>query len=123
MFGSMYVIGFFFFNDTAPTEIYTLSLHDALPISGPAGVDPYVAADGPAQLPQPLLERPDAGLIFRIVRGCGQEHADALHALLRTRRERPCYRAAECRDEVAPPHAFPGPKAHRNGSNEYFDRG
>src|SRR6516162_9766839 len=26
---------FFFFNDTAPTEIYTLSLHDALPISSP----------------------------------------------------------------------------------------
>src|SRR5256885_8511767 len=26
---------FFFFNDTATTEIYTLSLHDALPISGP----------------------------------------------------------------------------------------
>src|SRR2546422_5195348 len=24
---------FFFFNDTAPTEIYTLPLHDALPIS------------------------------------------------------------------------------------------
>src|SRR5574344_2871608 len=24
---------FFFFHDTAPTEIYTLSLHDALPIS------------------------------------------------------------------------------------------
>src|SRR5262245_64652387 len=24
---------FFFFNETAPTEIYTLSLHDALPIS------------------------------------------------------------------------------------------
>src|SRR3712207_6931752 len=24
----------FFFNDTASTEIYTLSLHDALPISG-----------------------------------------------------------------------------------------
>src|SRR5437762_13015035 len=23
---------FFFFNDTAPTDIYTLSLHDALPI-------------------------------------------------------------------------------------------
>src|SRR2546429_9095461 len=28
---------FFFFNDTATTEIYTLSLHDALPISGAAG--------------------------------------------------------------------------------------
>src|SRR2546430_5859031 len=27
---------FFFFNDTATTEIYTLSLHDALPISNPA---------------------------------------------------------------------------------------
>src|SRR2546430_7956648 len=29
---------FFFFNDTATTEIYTLSLHDALPIVG-LGVD------------------------------------------------------------------------------------
>src|SRR2546427_11090193 len=27
------IIFFFFFNDTATTEIYTLSLHDALPIS------------------------------------------------------------------------------------------
>src|SRR3712207_8202530 len=27
-------IMFFFFNDTATTEIYTLSLHDALPIFG-----------------------------------------------------------------------------------------
>src|SRR2546422_6205611 len=26
-------VPFFFFNDTATTEIYTLSLHDALPIS------------------------------------------------------------------------------------------
>src|SRR5260221_2064856 len=30
------VYHFFFFNDTATTEIYTLSLHDALPIS-PSG--------------------------------------------------------------------------------------
>src|SRR3712207_9202318 len=28
---------FFFFNDTATTEIYTLSLHDALPISAVRG--------------------------------------------------------------------------------------
>src|SRR2546430_3973821 len=28
-----YTYFFFFFNDTATTEIYTLSLHDALPIS------------------------------------------------------------------------------------------
>src|SRR5258708_36005922 len=27
-------LNFFFFNDTATTEIYTLSLHDALPIFG-----------------------------------------------------------------------------------------
>src|SRR3989449_6310912 len=31
---------FFFFNDTATTEIYTLSLHDALPISGIKGMHP-----------------------------------------------------------------------------------
>src|SRR3712207_5374675 len=28
----MFLCSFFFFNDTATTEIYTLSLHDALPI-------------------------------------------------------------------------------------------
>src|SRR2546430_9029606 len=30
----------FFFNDTATTEIYTLSLHDALPIFVPGGTSP-----------------------------------------------------------------------------------
>src|SRR5690349_24231767 len=30
----MFFFFFFFFNDTATTEIYTLSLHDALPIFG-----------------------------------------------------------------------------------------
>ena len=60
---------------------------------------------------QPLQERPDAGLKFRIVRGCGQEHADAPHplGLLRARRERPRRRrAAEQRDELAPPHGEHG---------------
>src|SRR3712207_7404540 len=33
---------FFFFNDTATTEIYTLSLHDALPIFG---VDPRARSE------------------------------------------------------------------------------
>ena len=28
----LFLVFFFFFNDTATTEIYTLSLHDALPI-------------------------------------------------------------------------------------------
>src|SRR6478672_12378216 len=36
---------FFFFNDTATTEIYTLSLHDALPISEPR--------EPPAERPAP----------------------------------------------------------------------
>src|SRR5436853_7932646 len=36
LFHSLFIsfcVFFFFFNDTATTEIYTLSLHDALPIS------------------------------------------------------------------------------------------
>src|SRR2546428_10868633 len=35
---------FFFFNDTATTEIYTLSLHDALPICIAAAVTAFTAA-------------------------------------------------------------------------------
>src|SRR5436309_4824925 len=49
-------MSFFFFNDTATTEIYTLSLHDALPISsarndtrpGPAPCPPHHRARGDA---------------------------------------------------------------------------
>src|SRR2546426_6219922 len=39
---------FFFFNDTATTEIYTLSLHDALPISAgrPVNSKPVARATG-----------------------------------------------------------------------------
>src|SRR2546430_11219414 len=40
------VLTFFFFNDTATTEIYTLSLHDALPISGSARARLPVHLDG-----------------------------------------------------------------------------
>src|SRR2546430_9902314 len=35
----IFVAFFFFFNDTATTEIYTLSLHDALPISAVADTE------------------------------------------------------------------------------------
>src|SRR3712207_7151498 len=46
---------YFFFNDTATTEIYTLSLHDALPIfansSGPVTAETYTT------LRQELLDR------------------------------------------------------------------
>src|SRR3982751_7093580 len=37
MFIMFLLFFFFFFNDTATTEIYTLSLHDALPISDHVG--------------------------------------------------------------------------------------
>src|SRR5256885_8521309 len=37
---------FFFFNDTATTEIYTLPLHDALPISRTASAFAVTAAGG-----------------------------------------------------------------------------
>src|SRR5688572_31463011 len=37
---------FFFFNDTATTEIYTLSLHDALPISPGGASAGELSVDG-----------------------------------------------------------------------------
>src|SRR5258708_10883968 len=40
MYCLLLVSHFFFFNDTATTEIYTLSLHDALPIYRHPSVDP-----------------------------------------------------------------------------------
>src|SRR2546429_5022605 len=43
---SLLYFSFFFFNDTATTEIYTLSLHDALPISN------ETIGDGKLELPE-----------------------------------------------------------------------
>src|SRR2546430_16593344 len=45
---------FFFFNDTATTEIYTLSLHDALPIS----TEPICLASGQPALGSCAQPRP-----------------------------------------------------------------
>src|SRR5688572_31476216 len=61
----------FFFNDTATTEIYTLSLHDALPISdpttltiamngSPSDLDPHSVYDYRSAMP---LRGPYEGLI------------------------------------------------------------
>src|SRR2546425_4208546 len=48
------LMSFFFFNDTATTEIYTLSLHDALPISTAAPAHQvHAAADSEAALEAP----------------------------------------------------------------------
>src|SRR6266581_8724843 len=45
-----YPLCLFFFNDTATTEIYTLSLHDALPISWPTTPPPWRCPAGSCAL-------------------------------------------------------------------------
>src|SRR5262245_63792427 len=42
IFFCFFFFSFFFFNDPATTEIYTLSLHDALPISVKVTTSPWV---------------------------------------------------------------------------------
>src|SRR6266508_6465258 len=53
------ILIFFFFNDTATTEIYTLSLHDALPIYN-VGQSNYNA------LQASLQQRLSAGLTYNV---------------------------------------------------------
>src|SRR5690349_23531417 len=50
-------IFFFFFNHTATTEIYTLSLHDALPISRLSGRQLHEQLHRPDELHLPQLRR------------------------------------------------------------------
>ena len=48
----------FFFTDTAPPAIYTLSLHDALPISGPShlAAQPTIVAGIPGRYASALFD-------------------------------------------------------------------
>src|SRR2546426_7025627 len=66
---------FFFFNDTATTEIYTLSLHDALPIS-PA-VAPTVTPTAHVLFPDEPEEPPLPG---RAWGGRSEEHTSELQS-------------------------------------------
>src|SRR5437763_4563340 len=53
-----FLLFFFFFNDTAPPEIYTLSLHDALPICPwRSGGRPEPGAPWPARPPSSTSPR------------------------------------------------------------------
>src|SRR3712207_3415157 len=52
-----YIPFFFFFNDTAPTEIYTLSLHDALPIFDLSNAFFITTANQLEPIPPPLRDR------------------------------------------------------------------
>src|SRR2546429_3657941 len=62
---------FFFFNDTATTEIYTLSLHDALPIL--CHGDESWASRRPAQRIDPPGQ-----VVVRVLAQHGQHHVPAL---------------------------------------------
>jgi hypothetical protein len=85
--------------------LYAIQSAQAHPLPlGPAGLDLYIAPDGPARLLQALQKYPVARLHYRIVSSKIMEHPHAPHplALLRPRRERPRgRRAAEQRYERA----------------------
>ena len=86
------VLGFFFFNDTATTEIYTLSLHDALPISGnPAGQEVAFYQRVLGMLLRRLSRytvccTPSAPLSGSLARRCSLSADVDLHCQLRCRR-------------------------------------
>src|SRR2546430_9694570 len=67
---------FFFFNDTATTEIYTLSLHDALPISLQAA-DGVIVRSKP-QVTAELLQ--NAGKLRAIVRDRKSTRLNSSHS-------------------------------------------
>src|SRR5437762_6082574 len=56
---------FFFCNDAAPTEIYTLSLHDALPIL-PPGVEPRRVSVDAIEHWMIYQQNPDVGAILHV---------------------------------------------------------
>src|SRR2546430_13584097 len=74
----MFCLYFFFFNDTATPEIYTLSLHDALPISG-AGVPPAGLAVGASAAAAPA-GRPAGGAGHRRGGHRSEEHTSELQS-------------------------------------------
>src|SRR2546422_9108686 len=91
---------FFFFNDTATTEIYTLSLHDALPISvtdrrrgdrrSPTTIDGLLRATGWAAVPPgcPRSEEHTSELQSRLHLVC--------RLLLEKKKKRGAYKGCTC---------------------------
>src|SRR6266487_3188565 len=63
----LYLVHFFFFNDTATTEIYTLSLHDALPI--------YLGQPDRQHPAEPAVHLAGRELVTRMRRQPRVEHA------------------------------------------------
>src|SRR3712207_7727621 len=76
-------IFFFFFNDTATTEIYTLSLHDALPISCSVlagGVGQQTLVDLPQRDGQGLLLRRGVDERADVLQQRSEEHTSELQS-------------------------------------------
>src|SRR5688572_33281053 len=69
----------FFFNDPAPTEIYTLSLHDALPISIRAARSRSLQAPRHKQRPRSTADL-QAGALARQLEGRSEEHTSELQS-------------------------------------------
>src|SRR5256886_16696223 len=78
------LFSFFFFNDTATTEIYTLSLHDALPICGSGLVGHAVArrllAAAPRRLVLVALFEEEVRATARALEPRSEEHTSELQS-------------------------------------------
>src|SRR2546422_3097923 len=73
---------FFFFNDTATTEIYTLSLHDALPIfTGPLNV--------PRNSPAAVVLQDDGGRTDRKSTRLNSSHGYISYAVFCLKKKKP----------------------------------
>src|SRR2546430_15515360 len=82
MFSFFMFCFFFFFNDTATTEIYTLSLHDALPISLLGELRPELAERVPDARARTALWYAivDSDVIEFVRRGRSEEHTSELQS-------------------------------------------
>src|SRR3712207_9465669 len=78
----VFFVMLFFFNDTATTEIYTLSLHDALPISAsPPGAARTPRSSAAAALsPSGFSSHGLAAILPEFGRGRSEEHTSELQS-------------------------------------------
>src|SRR5260370_40447082 len=108
---------FFFFNDTATTEIYTLSLHDALPILADLAMgEPSDRIFHEGTPIEPQAEKAARGAIDRLVLNGP-----------RIRPVVPCNSMIYC-NSLGPParsvqHPAPGARGNASGIARYIRRG
>src|SRR5438132_9899152 len=105
----------FFFTDTAPTEIYTLSLHDALPISVPVRDLEAILLELEARLRQEHVRHRDALGVPRSEEHTSelQSHSDLVCRLLLEKKKR-----AKNQNEVGHQASCPRPLSFRCSSRQ-----